>query len=565
MLFTENQLYSINPLSILDECMYLTKDESTIYPQEIPIIENSRIGYNIVRFNDIESFMEDSNLSLNDAMYILAESNNIDPNDIAISIPEEDIIAYPELVNEVSNIVIEPINENDIEVQFVYECVDSYVNTGNEEYLQAIMEDSIEVLNEYLTDTQHDILKNSELSLQDKSAILKRYNAKNTTISDKLLNIVISTKKPGYSGSGGSYKGFKNQYVEKFMAKKLCRSLEKLLKYSKTNSPKIKFSRDPKEEPKGILDDFKEKLYLFSRNNLSEKDTKAKMFDYYDKYTQFLVRKGVISQPDKDENMRYLRSTKSPFEDFGREKKITQDRNVQGHKANRRAIKLGLSGEKYKYEDPTNYRKIPINLADQEAKKLENKGITQDSLNQVKHGHKIAHNINLGITGLKNDRATRNTMGDLLKGKITAAYRKGNMEFLNDYPEPRRNPDVNNEIEPVQAGVAQLQPQPQPKTNTNPSRFSRTINWIKNNKLKTGLGVAAASAAIGGGIYAYKQYKNKPKSVIGKRIAALRNIYRKYMLSAQKNPSKAGIFKKIAAKILSVIDKLMGYLQNAAG
>ena len=65
-------------------------------------------------------------------------------------------------------------------------------------------------------------------------------------------------------------------------------------------------------------------------------------------------------------------------------------------------------------------------------------------------------------------------------------------------------------------------------------------------------------------LYSYKQYKNKPKSVIGKRIAALRNIYRKYMLSAQKNPSKAGIFKKIAAKILSVIDKLMGYLQNGA-
>ena len=111
--------------------MYLTEEESNINPTTIPIKENSRIGYGVVRFNDIDALAESYGVDY------------IDPNDIAISIPEEDIIAYPELVNEVSNIVIEPINENDIEVQFVYECVDSYVNTGNEEYLQTIMEDSI--------------------------------------------------------------------------------------------------------------------------------------------------------------------------------------------------------------------------------------------------------------------------------------------------------------------------------------------------------------------------------------------------------------------------------------
>ena len=88
-------------------------------------------------------------------------------------------------------------------------------------------------------------------------------------------------------------------------------------------------------------------------------------------------------------------------------------------------------------------------------------------------------------------------------------------------------------------------------------------NWMKNNKGKTALGVAAGAAAVGAGIYAYQQYKNKPKSVIAKRIAALRGIYRKFMVNAQRNPQKAGIFKRIAAKILSVIDKLMGFLQNA--
>ena len=87
---------------------------------------------------------------------------------------------------------------------------------------------------------------------------------------------------------------------------------------------------------------------------------------------------------------------------------------------------------------------------------------------------------------------------------------------------------------------------------------------MKNNKGKTALGVGLGAAAIGGGIYAYKQYKNKPRSVIAKRIAALRGVYRKFMLNAQRNPQKANIFKRIAAKILSVIDKLMAFMQNTA-
>ena len=98
----------------------------------------------------------------------------------------------------------------------------------------------------------------------------------------------------------------------------------------------------------------------------------------------------------------------------------------------------------------------------------------------------------------------------------------------------------------------------------NQSRLSRATTWMKNNKGKTALGVGLGAAAIGGGIYAYKQYKNKPRSVIAKRIAALRGVYRKFMLNAQRNPQKANIFKRIAAKILSVIDKLMAFMQNTA-
>lgn len=82
------------------------------------------------------------------------------------------------------------------------------------------------------------------------------------------------------------------------------------------------------------------------------------------------------------------------------------------------------------------------------------------------------------------------------------------------------------------------------------------------------LGVTAlgTTAAIGGGILAYKHYQNKPKSVIAKKIASLRKLYAKTMHRFQ-NASDNGIknkLKHVAGKILEMIDKLLGFLQRKA-
>ena len=93
------------------------------------------------------------------------------------------------------------------------------------------------------------------------------------------------------------------------------------------------------------------------------------------------------------------------------------------------------------------------------------------------------------------------------------------------------------------------------------------VSGSKSNLLKYGAAAAGGAALAGGAWYAYKKYKNQPKSVIGKRIAALRQIYAKFMKKAQSSNDSgvAANLKKVAAKVLSVIDKLMGYLQNKAG
>lgn len=65
----------------------------------------------------------------------------------------------------------------------------------------------------------------------------------------------------------------------------------------------------------------------------------------------------------------------------------------------------------------------------------------------------------------------------------------------------------------------------------------------------------------------YKEAVHMPASKIGKLIAKLRNAYHGYLLKANRamDMKQAGFFRKIAAKILTWIDKLADKLQRAAG
>ena len=129
-------------------------------------------------------------------------------------------------------------------------------------------------------------------------------------------------------------------------------------------------------------------------------------------------------------------------------------------------------------------------------------------------------------------------------------------EVKPNTPTPQQPPSSPKQEKPSQAP-------PSPKPLSNESGNQNTNNKSGLKTWQKGAIGAGAAAAVGAGIYAYNKYRNKPKSVIAKRIAALRGIYRKFMVNAQRNPQKAGIFKRIAAKILSVIDKLMSFMQHA--
>lgn len=96
---------------------------------------------------------------------------------------------------------------------------------------------------------------------------------------------------------------------------------------------------------------------------------------------------------------------------------------------------------------------------------------------------------------------------------------------------------------------------------------------FQNNLLKKDIKRLAKGSSIGiaatglsaAAIYKLAQKQKSPKSFIGKKIASFRKIYRNLINQANKNPKKAGMLKRVAAKILKVIDQLMVKLQNMAG
>ena len=87
---------------------------------------------------------------------------------------------------------------------------------------------------------------------------------------------------------------------------------------------------------------------------------------------------------------------------------------------------------------------------------------------------------------------------------------------------------------------------------------------IKRLAKGSSIGIAATGLSASA-IYKLAQKQKSPKSFIGKKISSFRKIYRNLINQANKNPKKAGMLKRVAAKILKVIDQLMVKLQNMAG
>ena len=130
MLFTEAQLHASNPMAALDEATYLSDAESIIRPQTIPVRENTRIGANVVRFDDIHRLAESNGASYLDAMVAVAEASGIDPSTLKVAVDEAEIICNPDVVFALpeASVVVAPLSENSLASKYVNECVSQWLD-----------------------------------------------------------------------------------------------------------------------------------------------------------------------------------------------------------------------------------------------------------------------------------------------------------------------------------------------------------------------------------------------------------------------------------------------------
>lgn len=137
--------------SLLEDAIYLEESMNDI--SAVPVIENSRLGCNIVSYDDIRTLSDQYECLEEDALIGIAIANDLDPDNIAVSIREEDIMLEPSIVNNFSDrFVVDPLivdEETDIVVNAI---IDEALESCDESIIDILEEDTNVILNELFDD-----------------------------------------------------------------------------------------------------------------------------------------------------------------------------------------------------------------------------------------------------------------------------------------------------------------------------------------------------------------------------------------------------------------------------
>ena len=133
--------FTSNSTSILENATYLYESEMpNVSAYSIPVVANDRFNAGIVSYEDINRLCENTGITTQYAIKCISEANNIDPNDIVVSIDESTIISDPWVVDEVHQYVVSPVSENNIAYKYTDMMVDMFLESGDNFYLEAIGE-----------------------------------------------------------------------------------------------------------------------------------------------------------------------------------------------------------------------------------------------------------------------------------------------------------------------------------------------------------------------------------------------------------------------------------------
>lgn len=136
---------------VLDNSYFL---EENINPISLaPVVENNRLGCHIVSIDDIDNIKDSYGVTTEDAVNAVCYENGID--DLLVSVSEGYVMLFPEIVNE-CNIAIEPVSEDAYETIQLDECLNYWLETGDETPL-----DEYASLNEVLNYSRRNLTTNN--------------------------------------------------------------------------------------------------------------------------------------------------------------------------------------------------------------------------------------------------------------------------------------------------------------------------------------------------------------------------------------------------------------------
>ena len=133
MIYTQSNLSIHNPY--YSNYNYLTEQESNMIEsfKTVPVIENTRLGLNLVDYSNIERLLETTCYSVNEIISCIESVNNLDS--LTVAVDDYKLILHPEIVNEMNNIVIKPLPKNDPAYIFTEACLDKFMETMDESYI----------------------------------------------------------------------------------------------------------------------------------------------------------------------------------------------------------------------------------------------------------------------------------------------------------------------------------------------------------------------------------------------------------------------------------------------
>ena len=225
MLVTSKSLIGLDEeFNFLDNSCYLTEQESIFYPAMVPIVENSRLGLNLIKLEDLVDYSIQNNIT--DSGYAIGrvcEAAGIDIGTIGVYVNETSIIQDNDLEDDVRSFIengvptfIAPLPKSDIAyvlAEAVVSCMEYY---NNADYLLEayVLDDFDTLLNEEISLTAISKNKLSNLANKIANTVKDAKNASTTWISKKIAslgNLLSEYKDKAKSTASSGYNAICNK------------------------------------------------------------------------------------------------------------------------------------------------------------------------------------------------------------------------------------------------------------------------------------------------------------------------------------------------------------------